>query len=105
MDSKEVWFEGTWELSTPCYAVGKLGIDLRRYNTKAEIEKLMATLKGEIPADLSSASVQIPNTGRAKKIKSFVLVAVPLIAAIAPIVVAFPMLAHYLNRQLKCFYQ
>lgn len=83
-----VLFEGTWELSTPYWAIGKLGIDLRGNNTKAEIGKLMETLKGEISADLSSASVQIPNTEKAKKIKSFVLVAVPLIAAIATIVVA-----------------
>lgn len=83
-----VLFEGTWELSTPYWAVGKLGIDLRKNNAKAEIEKLIETLKGEIPADLSSASVQIASTGRAKKIKSFILVALSLMAAIATIVVA-----------------
>lgn len=84
-----VLFEGTWESSTPYWAVGKLGIDLSRENSsKAEIEKLMKTLKGEIPNDLSSASHQTPSAGRAKKIKSFALVAVPLLAAIATIVVA-----------------
>lgn len=83
-----ILFEGTWESSTPYWAVGKLGIDLRGNNAKTEIGKLMETLNGEITAALPPDPSQIPSAGEAKKIKNFFLISVPLIAAIATVAVA-----------------
>lgn len=83
-----ILFEGTWETSTPYWAIGKLGIDLRGNNAKAEMGKLMETLNGQMPDDLFPDSLQMPSVDKAKKIKSFFLISIPVIAAIATIVVA-----------------
>ena len=39
-----ILFEGTWEESTPNWAIGKFGTDLTGNNIRAEISKLMETL-------------------------------------------------------------
>lgn len=83
-----ILFEGTWESSTPCWAAGKLGIDLRGNNVESEIAKLIETLNGKKTTGSPSVPRQILSEGKAKRIKRFFLNIVPIIAAIATIVVA-----------------
>lgn len=69
-----VLFEGTWELSTPYWAIGKLGVDLRENivkseAAKSEIERLLKTLNGKMPDDVFFGSCQIPDEEKAKKKK------------------------------------
>lgn len=40
-----ILFDGTWESSTPYWAVGKFGIDLRGNNPEEEVTKLLKSLK------------------------------------------------------------
>lgn len=84
-----VLFEGTWELSTPYWAIGKLGVDLRENIVKSEIERLLKTLNGKMPDDVFFGSCQIPDEEKAKKKKSnkriivfIIIIAVVIVAAL-----------------------
>lgn len=44
-----VLFQGTWEMSMPYWATGKCGVDLTGENIESEMERLVGTLKGELP--------------------------------------------------------
>lgn len=85
-----VLFEGTWELSTPYWAVGKLGIDWRDEN-ESEMRKLIKTISkkpqknDKISDNLTTKSPQISNKKRTKRTKNLLEI-ITILAAIATII-------------------
>lgn len=81
-----VLFEGTWETSTPSWAVSKLGVDLSGDNSAKEIEKLLEALNSRATNNLSEITSVTSTKTKIKKIYVAATVAAAFIASIATIV-------------------
>lgn len=84
-----ILFDGTWESSTPYWAVGKLGIDLRGNNAESEMAKLMRTLNDKPPVDLPTVSLQMTGNGKTKKRNRIFLTVMIVMAAIVVVLFGY----------------